>query len=374
MKNLIVYLLPLLFLPSKALWAQEPDAKVSARQSPSVLLGKDVTLLVRLPDTYKSSKKQYPVLFYIQGTAQTVEEVATICQNSHDMEGSPEMIVVGVDVSDENLSRMTDLKKYDTFLSYLEKELQPAIRKQYRTNGRSVMYEKSLFGSLALYAFLHKPNLCQGYIAASKQWYETNNDAFNGWAKKALKNPQQLKGRNLFLATLNGAYNNNDIQAVDQQMQTFSGLLNAKSGNKGLAKYQAFDDWGITPQPGFKEGLLFVSPKGLKKKTASLTMTQTSTGQWVIMDRQKTVLYDVFIYDNGPDYPAEGLIRVVKNGKIGYADAKTYAIVIAPQFDCAFPFENGKAKVSHQCRTIKDGEYSVWESDAWKYVDKKGKF
>lgn len=108
--------------------------------------------------------------------------------------------------------------------------------------------------------------------------------------------------------------------------------------------------------------------------TTPLTMTQTADGKWVIMDSQKKVVYEVFIYDNGPDYEAEGLIRVVKNGKIGYADAKTYAIVIEPQFDCAYPFENGKAKVSKQCKTVKDGEHSVWESDAWQYVDKEGKF
>lgn len=104
-----------------------------------------------------------------------------------------------------------------------------------------------------------------------------------------------------------------------------------------------------------------------------LTMSQTNDGKWVIMDGQKTALYEVFPYDNGPDYPSEGLIRVVKNGKIGYTDATTFALVIEPQFDCAFPFENGKAKVSNQCQTVKDGEHSVWTSDAWEYVDREGK-
>jgi hypothetical protein len=131
-------------------------------------------------------------------------------------------------------------------------------------------------------------------------------------------------------------------------------------------------------------GLLFTAAactqsaenKQKETKTATsvpLTMAQTEAGKWVIMDDKKTTLYDVFIYDNGPDYPAEGLIRVVKNGKIGYADATTFAIVIPPQYDCAFPFENGKAKVSTNCKTVKDGEHSVWESDAWQYVDKTGK-
>ncbi len=108
--------------------------------------------------------------------------------------------------------------------------------------------------------------------------------------------------------------------------------------------------------------------------TTPLTMEQTADGKWVIMDGQKMALYEVFRFDNGPDYPAEGLIRVVKNGKIGYADAETYMLVIEPQFDCAFPFENGKAKVSKQCQTIKEGEHRVWQSDAWQYVDKAGKF
>lgn len=119
--------------------------------------------------------------------------------------------------------------------------------------------------------------------------------------------------------------------------------------------------------------LLAAAACSTQAPSAPLTMEQTAEGKWVIVDSQKTALYDVFIYDNGPDYPAEGLIRVVKNGKIGYADAKTYVLVIEPQFDCAFPFENGKAKVSNQCKTVKDGEYSVWESDAWQYVDKRGK-
>jgi hypothetical protein len=105
-----------------------------------------------------------------------------------------------------------------------------------------------------------------------------------------------------------------------------------------------------------------------------LTMADVGDGKWVIMDSKKTVLYDVFIYDNGPDQPAEGLFRVVEDGRIGYADAGSFAIVIDPQFECAYPFENGKAKVSFKCKTVKDGEHSVWESETWQYVDRQGNF
>ncbi len=374
-KNHLLLLLSLGVIHSKSVLAQD-FSKVKKSTAPSTILKKDVKLMVRLPDNYEASKKTYPVLYFLNGMDKTVEEIATMSQKLHDDKNTLEMIVVGVDINDENIDRMPDKAKSDKILSYLEKELLPAITKKYRVNGQKILYGRSLSGSLTLYAFLNKPTLFNGYIAASKQWYEKNNDYFKGLANKIGQNRESFKGRKIFLATLNGAYNNNNIPEVDKQMTAFSKLLMSKSGNTISSKYQAFDDWGIEPQPGFNEGLLFVSKleAANKAKASPLTMTQTTNGKWVIMDSKKTILYDVFPYDNGPDNPSEGLIRVVKNGKIGYADAKTYAIVITPQYDCAFPFENGKAKVSNKCKTIKDGEHSVWTSDAWQYVDKKGKF
>ncbi len=82
--------------------------------------------------------------------------------------------------------------------------------------------------------------------------------------------------------------------------------------------------------------------------------------------------YNVFIFDSGPDYPSDGLFRIKKGGEIGYADAATGEVVIAPKFSCALPFENGKAKVSFDCKTKGYGEHSAWISDHWFYVNKAG--
>ena len=105
----------------------------------------------------------------------------------------------------------------------------------------------------------------------------------------------------------------------------------------------------------------------------NLALVQLAAGAFTVIDRQENVAYEVFSYDNDPDYPAEGLFRIVVNGKMGYADEKTYAVVIQPQFDCAFPFENGVAKVSKNCTKEADGEHSIWVSEHWQYIDKKGK-
>jgi WG containing repeat len=92
----------------------------------------------------------------------------------------------------------------------------------------------------------------------------------------------------------------------------------------------------------------------------------------VAIDRGEHVLYSVFIFDNGPDYPSDGLFRIKKGGRIGYADAVSGKISIAPQFSCASPFKKGRAKVSLDCKTSSDGEHKTWISDHWFYVNKAG--
>ena len=93
----------------------------------------------------------------------------------------------------------------------------------------------------------------------------------------------------------------------------------------------------------------------------------------VAIDRKETILYEVFPFDNGPDYPSDGLFRIIENSKIGYADSLTGKVVIKTQFDCACPFENGVAMVSNDCTTQVEGEHSSWVSDHWFYIDKTGK-
>lgn len=92
----------------------------------------------------------------------------------------------------------------------------------------------------------------------------------------------------------------------------------------------------------------------------------------IAIDNSGAELYEVFWFDNGPDYPSDGLFRIKKNGLIGFADFKTGEIVISPQFDCAFPFKNGKAKVSLQCDVIPEGEHSIWKSSSWFFINKNG--
>jgi len=103
----------------------------------------------------------------------------------------------------------------------------------------------------------------------------------------------------------------------------------------------------------------------------SFAIVLKNKGPFVGIDRNGNELFEVYPFDNGPDNVVEGFFRIMKNGKIGYADTNG-KIVIDPQFDCAFPFENGKAKVSNDCKDVLEGEYSKWISKNWKYINKNG--
>ncbi|MFR3332189.1 MAG: WG repeat-containing protein [Odoribacter splanchnicus] len=87
-------------------------------------------------------------------------------------------------------------------------------------------------------------------------------------------------------------------------------------------------------------------------------------------------LFYVFKYDNGPDYIRDGLFRIMNNkGLVGFADLSGN-VVIEPQFKFAFPFCDGKAKVTFRGRRKKvPGSYGTihyWDSKNWFYIDEQG--
>ena len=65
--------------------------------------------------------------------------------------------------------------------------------------------------------------------------------------------------------------------------------------------------------------------------------------KWVGVDRRGAVILVPFIYDNGPDYVAEGLFRFVEKEKIGFANLDGQKVIPA-QFSFVTPFANGLAE------------------------------
>ncbi len=83
-------------------------------------------------------------------------------------------------------------------------------------------------------------------------------------------------------------------------------------------------------------------------------------------------------WDNWADDFADGLVRTVRKvdgvEKFGYLDQEL-AVVIAPRFDWAFPFEGGRALVCIGCRpeAPDDDGHAMVTGGLWGYVDKAGR-
>ncbi len=106
-------------------------------------------------------------------------------------------------------------------------------------------------------------------------------------------------------------------------------------------------------------------------KTYAVVLSQEEG--FIGIDRNENVLFNVFQFDNGPDETSEGLFRYVKDDKIGFINSQSGAKVIEAKYIGAYPFENGKAKVSENCSKEKDGEHYSWKGGDWYYIDHSGK-
>jgi hypothetical protein len=107
------------------------------------------------------------------------------------------------------------------------------------------------------------------------------------------------------------------------------------------------------------------------EKFCRFAIVATQDGDIIGINRKKEMLYHVFVFDNGPDELSNGLFRIKKDGKTGYADANGH-IVIQPQYDCAEKFYKGIARVGIGCKMETIGEHSTWKGGHWFYINTKG--
>lgn len=88
------------------------------------------------------------------------------------------------------------------------------------------------------------------------------------------------------------------------------------------------------------------------------------------IDASGKEVFRVFVYDNGPDYIEDGTFRIVKDGLIGYATSSG-EIIIPPTYEAAWPFKDGRARVSFKATKVQEGEHWFWLEEEPFYIDKE---
>lgn len=105
--------------------------------------------------------------------------------------------------------------------------------------------------------------------------------------------------------------------------------------------------------------------------TGGLAPLWSKNWRWMYVNKRgKVVIEGVTKTDNGPDPFQEGLVRVERGGKCGFADQKGTHRVPAV-YDGCLGFEHGKARVCVKCKlecAEKECEHHEYKGGDWRCV------
>jgi len=185
----------------------------------SAILTEKRTLNIYLPEGYASDTAHYPVIYLLDGSAdEDFIHVAGLVQffNFPWIQRFPNSIVVGIvntnrqrdftfAVPDLDFltaigfekSRFPSYGGSDKFISFIEKELQPFIEKNYRTTTGKTLIGQSLGGLVASEILLKRPAMFDTYIIMSPSlWWNKESLLADG---KNLALPQTDKGLRVYI-------------------------------------------------------------------------------------------------------------------------------------------------------------------------------
>ncbi len=161
----------------------------------SNLLSETRTLNIYLPEGYSDKDTAtYPVIYLLDGAADEdfihIAGLVQFCTFPW-VDKMPKSIVVGIanTARERDMTFPTTIKaekeRFPTtggsakFISFLADELQPYIRKHYRTNGQKMIIGESLAGLLAVEVLFTRPALFDKYLVVSPSLWWDNASLLN---------------------------------------------------------------------------------------------------------------------------------------------------------------------------------------------------
>ena len=102
-----------------------------------------------------------------------------------------------------------------------------------------------------------------------------------------------------------------------------------------------------------------------------MAIVYTQDNRCIGINKNEEELFEVYWFDNGPDYVQDGLFRIKKGDKIGFAN-EAGEIIVEPKYKCTYPFENGQAQVAYECDLVKEGEHTMMKNAKWLNIDIEG--
>lgn len=232
----------------------------------SKVLSEERTLLVHLPDDYETSSKKYPVLYILDGedTHRFIQSIAAITFYSGARQ-LPKMIVVGIintgrtrDMTPRKVVQRQNSGGGDTFLEFIVSELNPYIKRKYRSAPYRILFGGSLAGMLTVYTLFSNPESFDAYIASrpalnSLVDYTWDSDVIFRKARRLLAGGSSLK-KSLYID-----YGGQEDALHDPtSIHALSAILKLKAPQDFHWEVRAMSESGYRSAESLKNGLLAV--------------------------------------------------------------------------------------------------------------------
>lgn len=167
-------MLAIVTLPAYAQTEQVASVYHNVEKIDSAYVKEQRTAWVRVPLSYYQSRERYPVIYMLDGHTPFPSMMSGLVEQQAWGGKMPEAIVVSI----RNTNRSRDMTPTDdgkggrvggagNFLDFIQKELIPLVEKKYRTQPFRVFAGHSLAGLAVVYALVTRPDMFDGYIAAS---------------------------------------------------------------------------------------------------------------------------------------------------------------------------------------------------------------
>jgi len=222
----------------------------------SKILNEERKLIIHLPPGYEKTSQAYPVLYLLDAEWESL--YLSSVSTSEYLNGFglvPKMIIVGI-CNIERSRDMIPIKREDRpesggskkFLQFIDEELMPYVKEQYRTVPYNLLFGGSNAGLFTVYALLENPGAFNACIAGSPMIGHCP-DFMHKLAEDAILN-KNLSSRFLFMI-----YGDDDLPGAVSYVPDFYQLIKTKSTEGFSCQMKIIEKGGHVPFISLHDGL-----------------------------------------------------------------------------------------------------------------------
>ena len=225
----------------------------------SEILDEGRTISISLPEKYEPSRQIYPVLYVLDAEGKTLFQNCVSTVSDLNTEAFvPQMIVVGIWNTNRNRDMIPVAIPHrpgsggsEKFLDFIEDELMPYIKANYRASDYSILYGMSNSALFAVYALLEKPKTFKAFIASSPMIGHCPE--YIREKAKAIVKRDDLENRFLYMI-----YGTEDSRRVTEYVPDFHDYMDTHAPENFIIKLEILQDEGHVPESSLARGLRYI--------------------------------------------------------------------------------------------------------------------